>query len=102
MKNHDLGFNENDLITVPLHVKDENKRLEFAKIFEESLQREAKSFNIKGISLTENIPGQNFPNRFAVVPGGSSAEDSKEMVVTSIDEHLHIVGKRSMTKVNML
>jgi len=87
MKNHDLGFNENDLITVPLHVKDESKRLEFAKIFEESLDRETKAFNIKGISLTENIPGQNFPNRFAVIPGGSSAEDSKEMVVTSIDEH---------------
>jgi putative ABC transport system permease protein len=87
MKNHDLGFNENDLFSVPLHVKDENKRLEFAKIFEESLEREARAFNIKGISLTENIPGQNFPNRFAVVPGGSSADDSKEMVVTSIDEH---------------
>jgi putative ABC transport system permease protein len=87
MKNHDLGFNENDLFSIPLHVKDENKRLEFAKIFEESLEREAKAFNIKGISLTENIPGQNFPNRFAVVPGGSSADDSKEMVVTSIDEH---------------
>jgi putative ABC transport system permease protein len=87
MKNHDLGFNENDLVSVPLHVKDENKRLEFAKIFEESLEREAKAFNISGISLTENIPGQNFPNRFAVVPGGSSADDSKEMVVTSVDEH---------------
>jgi putative ABC transport system permease protein len=87
MKNHDLGFNENDLFTVPLRVKDENKRLEFAKIFIESLAREAKALNIKGISLTENIPGQNFPNRFAVVPGGSTTEDSKEMVVTSIDEH---------------
>jgi putative ABC transport system permease protein len=87
MKNHDLGFNENDLVSVPLHVNDESKRLEYAKIFEESLEREAKAFNIKGISLTENIPGQNFPNRFAVIPGGSPAEDSKEMVVTSIDEH---------------
>jgi putative ABC transport system permease protein len=87
MKNHDLGFNENDLLSVPIHVKDENKRLEFAKIFEESLSREAKAYNIKGIALTENIPGQNFPNRFAVIPEGSPAEDSKEMVVTSVDEH---------------
>ena len=87
MKNHDLGFNVNDLVSIPLHVKDENKRLEFAKIFEESLEREAKANYIKGFSLTENIPGNNFPNRFAVIPEGSSAEDSKEMVVTSIDEH---------------
>jgi putative ABC transport system permease protein len=87
MKNHDLGFNDKDLVSIPLHVKDESKRLEFAKIFAESLQREAKAFNIKGVSLTENVPGQNFPNRFAVIPEGSSAEDSKEMVITSIDEH---------------
>jgi putative ABC transport system permease protein len=87
MKNHDLGFNDKDLVSIPLHVKDESKRLEFAKIFEESLQREAKAYDIKGVSLTENVPGRNFPNRFAVIPEGSSPEDSREMVVTSIDEH---------------
>jgi putative ABC transport system permease protein len=87
MKNHDLGFNVNDLVSIPLHVKDESKRMEFAKIYEESLHREAMAYNIKGVSLTENIPGNNFPNRFAVIPEGSSAEDSKEMVVTSVDEN---------------
>jgi putative ABC transport system permease protein len=87
MKNHDLGFNDEDLVSIPLHVKDESKRLEFAKIFEGSLEREAKAYDIKGVSLTENVPGQNFPNRFAVIPEGSSPEDSREMVVTSIDEH---------------
>ena len=87
MKNHDLGFNDKDLVSIPLRVKDESKRLEFAKIFEESLQREANAYDIKGISLTENVPGRNFPNRFAVIPEGSSPEDSREMVVTSIDEH---------------
>ena len=87
MKNHYLGFNDEDLVSIPLHVKDESKRLEFAKIFAESLQREANVFDIKGVSLTENVPGQNFPNRFAVIPEESSPEDSREMVVTSIDEH---------------
>lgn len=87
MKNHDLGFNSEDLVSVPLRVKDENNRLAFAKLFAESLGREAKSGAIKGVSITENVPGRNFPNRFAVIPEGSSPEDSKEMVVTSIDEH---------------
>lgn len=87
MKNHNPGFNVNDLVSVPLQVKDENKRLEFAKIFAESLQREAKACDIKSVALTENVPGNNFPNRFAVIPEGSSADDSKEMVVTSVDEH---------------
>jgi putative ABC transport system permease protein len=87
MKNHNLGFNEEDLVTVQLRVKDESKRLEFAKLFATRLEREAKAYEIKGVSLTENVPGNNFPNRFAVIPEGTSQEDSKEMVVTSIDEH---------------
>jgi len=87
MKNHDLGFNEKDLLSVPVNVKDENKRLAFAKLFEVNIERESATYNIKGVSLTENIPGQNFPNRFAVIPEGSTPEDSREMVVTSVDEH---------------
>jgi putative ABC transport system permease protein len=103
MKNHDLGFNAEDLVSIPLYVNDENKRLEFAKIFAESLQREAYAYDIKGVSLTENVPGNNFPNRFAVIPEGSSQEDAREMVVTSIDEHFSnvfqvpVVGGRILT-----
>jgi putative ABC transport system permease protein len=87
MKGHDLGFNEKDLVSVPLYVKDENNRLAFARLFAGSLEREAMSYSVKGVSITENVPGRNFPNRFAVIPEGSSPEDSREMVVTSIDEH---------------
>jgi len=87
MKNHELGFNKENLVSVPLHVKDESKRLAFAKLFAGSLENGATTYDIKSVSLTENVPGQNFPNRFAVIPGGSSTEDSKEMIVTSIDEH---------------
>lgn len=87
MKNHDLGFNSEDLVSVPLHVKDENNRLAFARLFAASLDREAMLYAINGVSITENVPGRNFPNRFAVIPEGSSPEDSREMVVTSIDEH---------------
>jgi putative ABC transport system permease protein len=87
MKNHDLGFNEENLVSVPLYVKDESNRLAFARLFAGSLEREAATYDIKGISLTENVPGRNFPNRFAAIPEGSSLEDSREMVVTSIDEH---------------
>ena len=87
MKNHDLGFNEEDLVSVPLFVKDENNRLAFARLFAGSLEREAMAYAINGVSITENVPGRNFPNRFAVIPEGSSPEDSREMVVTSIDEH---------------
>lgn len=87
MKNHNMGFNEEDLVAVPLRVNDESKRLEFARLFVAGLEREEKSCEMKGVSITENSPGNNFPNRFAVIPEGSSAEDSKEMVVTSVDEH---------------
>jgi len=87
MKNHDLGFNEEDLLSIPIRVKDENKRLDFARVFEERLQRESPADYLKGVTLSENVPGNNFPNRFAVIAEGSSPEESKEMVVTSVDEH---------------
>jgi len=87
MKNHDLGFNVNDLVSIPLHVKDESNRLAFARLFAGNIEREETTYDINGVSLTENVPGRNFPNRFAVVPEGTSPEDSREMVVTSIDEH---------------
>ena len=87
MKNYDLGFNKNDLVSIPLYCNDDNKRLSFARIFMGDLENEAVSYGIKGVSLTENVPGQNFPNKFAVIPEGVSPEDSKEMVVTSVDEH---------------
>jgi putative ABC transport system permease protein len=103
MKNHDLGFKEENLVSVPISVKDESNRLAFARVFAGCLEREASAYNISGVSLTENVPGRNFPNRFAVVPEGSSPEDSREMVVTSVDEHFSdvfqvpIVSGRALT-----
>jgi putative ABC transport system permease protein len=85
MKNHDLGFNEEDLISVPLQYNDEDKRLAYAKLFVQTLEQEKSFENIKGSTLSENVPGQFFTNRFAVVPEGSSADESQEMIVTSID-----------------
>jgi len=86
MKNHDLGFNEQDLMSIPLYTNEENKRQAFAKLFAENLQNGPASYGIRGITISENVPGQNFPNKFAVIPEGALPEDSKEMVVTSIDE----------------
>jgi putative ABC transport system permease protein len=103
MQNHDLGFKEENLVSVPISVKDESNRLAFARLFGGCLEREASTYNISGVSLTENVPGRNFPNRFAVVPEGSLPEDSREMVVTSVDEHFSdvfqvpIVSGRALT-----
>lgn len=86
MKNYDLGFNEKDLLSIPISCKDESKRLAFAKLLVECIEKEAITYKIAGVSLTENVPGRNFPNRFAVIPE-ESIENAKELVVTSIDEH---------------
>ncbi len=87
LRNHDLGFKEEDLMSIPLYYYDENKRLAFAKLFAETMEKESAAYGISGVTLSENVPGQNFPNKFAVIPEGSSPDDSKEMIVTSIDEH---------------
>ena len=87
MKNHDLGFKVENLLSIPLYFNDENNRLAFAKLYSENLENEAATYGIKEIALSENVPGQNFSNKFATIPEGASPEDSKEMVVTSLDEH---------------
>jgi putative ABC transport system permease protein len=76
-----------NLLSIPLYFNDENKRLALAKLYSENLENEAATYGIKEITLSENVPGQYFPNRFATIPEGASPEDSKEMVVTSLDEH---------------
>jgi putative ABC transport system permease protein len=86
MKNHDLGFNVENLLSIPLYNNDENKRLAFARLLSAGIENEATTYGIKGITLSENVPGQFFPNRFATIPEGATQEDSKEMVVTSLDE----------------
>jgi putative ABC transport system permease protein len=60
--------------------------LAFARLLSASIANEANTYGIKGITLSENVPGHFFPNRFATIPEGASQEDSKEMVVTSVDE----------------
>ena len=75
MKNHNLGFNEEDLLSIPLYYNDENRRLAFAKLLAGNLENESAIYGI---------------------PGGSSSGDSKEMVVTSIDEHYYDVFQVSL------
>ncbi|MGC1391803.1 MAG: ABC transporter permease [Bacteroidales bacterium] len=86
MKNHDLGFNVENLLSIPLYNNEENKRLAFARLLSASIENEATTYSITGITLSENVPGQFFPNKFATIPEGASKDDSKEMVVTSLDE----------------
>ena len=86
MKNHDLGFNVENLLSIPLYTDDENKRLAFARLLSTSIKNEATTYGITGVTLSENVPGNFFPNKFATIPEGASQDDSKEMVVTSLDE----------------
>jgi putative ABC transport system permease protein len=87
MKSYNLGFEAKNLLSIPIYVNDENKRLAFAKLYSDNIESESATSGIKGITLSENVPGQYFPNKFAVIPQGASPEDSKEMVVTSVDGH---------------
>jgi putative ABC transport system permease protein len=86
MKNHNLGFNAENLLSIPLYTNDENKRLAFAGLLSASIKNEANAYGITGVTLSENVPGNFFPNRFATIPEGAAQEESKEMVVTSLDE----------------
>ncbi len=85
LKNHDLGFDDENLLSIPLGFMDEEKRLSTALLLAEKIRQEGTAFSINDVTLTENVPGQNFPNEFAVIPEGASGDHFKEMVVSSID-----------------
>jgi putative ABC transport system permease protein len=85
MKTHDLGFVSEGLITIPVGQLPEEQRLASVRLLTEAIEKAGSAFNIKGISVTENVPGKNFPNKFAVIPERENDDTSKEMVVTSVD-----------------
>jgi len=48
MKNHNLGFNVEDLLSVPLYTNDENKRLAFARLLTESIKMKQLLTTLRG------------------------------------------------------
>ena len=81
MKNHDLGFSSNNLISIPVEVKTmEDYRN--VKLYVDVLKNEGLTHGIQSAAFSENVPGSFFPNGFKIIPEGVSNDKGIEMVVT--------------------
>lgn len=87
MKNQDLGFDPDHVIAVPTGTFDMPDD-QFPRIgaYVQAIQTGKEQAGIVSCSVSENVPGSYFHNRFGIVPEGLTREESMEMIVTSIDE----------------
>jgi putative ABC transport system permease protein len=86
MKNQDLGFNPGNLLVVPLAFQ-ADKRMDNARVLLNDINLNAASLQISKASLSENIPGYYFQNKFGIIHDNNPPETAPNMLVTSIDEN---------------
>lgn len=88
MRNADLGFNNNNLITIRLSNVDLNygAKYEKAKVYKDELEKQGARYGLSKGSITENIPGFYYQNSFTVKPEGSFVDECL-VVSTAVDEN---------------
>jgi len=87
MKNHDMGFQPENILAVPMENQVENRQFESVSAYVNSVNANKSSNGILSVAVSENIPGYYFNNTFGVVPIGSGDQPSIQMVVSSMNEN---------------
>jgi putative ABC transport system permease protein len=86
MKNKDLGFDPENIVILPVNkdgiINADSKYVAYLN----SLQALKENQIIKSFSVSENVPGYFYQNKFGVLPEGSQDKKPMEMMVTSIDD----------------
>ena len=88
MKAKDLGFDPNQVLAIPTGTFDMAEE-QFPRLgaYMQAIQRGKDRAGIESCTVSENIPGRHFHNKFGVIPESLDREASLEMIVTSIDEN---------------
>lgn len=101
LKNHPLGFDYKNLLSVDVSTLDRNneKREQLIKSFLERINTSASArLCFSPASITENIPGFYFQNAFKVKSYEDVNSETREMVITSIDENYFDVFKAQLVE----
>jgi len=77
MRNSDLGFDNNDLVTINLTQIEEvyQERYAKCKLYKEILENKGSQYGIYEGTITENIPGYYYQNIFTVQPVDATIEE---------------------------
>ena len=92
MKHHDIGYNPDNLLSVPVIFLDGNhqKRLEKTQLFAQEIERKSAALGFSKATITENIPGFYYQNQFKLSTLDKDAPEFA-MVITSVDENFNEV-----------
>ncbi len=86
MRNYDLGFHPEHIMVLPISSWDISDHYRKIEMLREYINQNKMRLGIRSTTVTENIPGSGYQNRFAVIPPHGSADNSLEMTVTSADD----------------
>lgn len=86
MKNHDLGFNPDNVLVIPINQLPYQERMVKANVFISDINSNKEKFGFTSTAISEHVPGYYYNNKFGVIPESWNKDNSVEMIVTSIDD----------------
>jgi putative ABC transport system permease protein len=89
MKNHETGFNRNNLITIPVGSLGDNgsERMKNTELFVGELENYQSQLGYGKPTITEFVPGFGFRNLFKIYPGDDTFKDGFELLSCDVDEN---------------
>ncbi|UCE07073.1 MAG: ABC transporter permease, partial [bacterium] len=82
MKNHDLGFNEENIVVMDVNQTAIDKSEQKARVLLNTINAHKVQIGIISACLSENVPGLYFQNTFGIIPEGWSNKQPLEMIVS--------------------
>jgi len=106
MRNHETGFNKENLMTIPVRYlgNNGNERMKNTTLFEQTLEKFQSQYGYGKASVTEFVPGFGFRNNFKIYPDGIAFSDGMELLSCDVDENfpdvfgMHIINGRFFSK----
>ena len=89
MQNHEIGFNRENLVTIPAYSlgNNGNERLDNTNLFTQELEKYQSRYGYGKASVTEFVPGFGFRNLFQIYPEGNMDSKGIEMLSCDVDEN---------------
>jgi putative ABC transport system permease protein len=89
MKNHETGFNKENLVTIPVGSlgNNGNEKMKNTSLFVQELDKYQAQFGYGKPSVTEFVPGFGFRNLFKIYPGDDIFKDGFELLSCDADEN---------------
>lgn len=98
MKNHDLGFDKENLLILSARATGQNKeqQLKNTDLFIDKLESYQAQYGYSKASVTEFVPGFGYWNNFKIYPQGNLHDVGTELKSAAVDENFVDVFKQKM------